>query len=335
MKLFVFITGATLALAQTRIRPVVSQRILNEQVNIVRLAPRYSTAIRLPEAVSSVVVGDPVKFLAEHSDKEPTLVLVKPVSEEAAETNLLVTTVKGAHLSFLLRSEGPSEKPSVDLVMSYRPARSFLVEESALTTGEIAGTSELAPIRPILAVTPAQSAALRPALVSTERDVEPPARDGLAMLLERQQRAKLPPLYGMRTATPEGKGELVKVGVSEVVDQGGDVVALFSVVNPQTHAVEIMPPQIQLAGRLKKGFRVKRSHWGTSQQFPVRDFRLVRRRIGPGERTDGVVVFARPSFKQSNEMLFLQIAESGAVDKPALAPIGFGVSAVRKETNVP
>jgi hypothetical protein len=30
-------------------------------------------------------------------------------------------------------------------------------------------------------------------------------------------------------------------------------------------------------------------------------------------------------------MLFLQIAESGAVDKPALAPIGFGVSAVRKE----
>ena len=49
------------------------------------------------------------------------------------------------------------------------------------------------------------------------------------------------------------------------------------------------------------------------------------------ERTDGVVVFGRPSFKQSNETLFLQIAESGAVDRPALAPIGFGVSAVRKE----
>jgi hypothetical protein len=29
--------------------------------------------------------------------------------------------------------------------------------------------------------------------------------------------------------------------------------------------------------------------------------------------------------------LFLQVAESGAVDKPALAPIGFGVSAVKKE----
>jgi hypothetical protein len=44
-----------------------------------------------------------------------------------------------------------------------------------------------------------------------------------------------------------------------------------------------------------------------------------------------VVVFTRPNFKQSNESLFLQIAESGAVDRPALAPIGFGVSAIRKE----
>lgn len=85
--------GTALAFAQTQIKPIVSQRTVNEQVNIVRLAPHYATAIRLPEAVSSVVVGDPVKFLAEHSDKEPTLVLVKPVSEDAGESNLLVTTV--------------------------------------------------------------------------------------------------------------------------------------------------------------------------------------------------------------------------------------------------
>jgi hypothetical protein len=48
---------------------------------------------------------------------------------------------------------------------------------------------------------------------------------------------------------------------------------------------------------------------------------------------DGVVVFERPNFKQSNETLFLQVAESGAIDRPALAPIGFGVNAVRKETS--
>jgi len=33
-------------------------------------------------------------------------------------------------------------------------------------------------------------------------------------------------------------------------------------------------------------------------------------------------VFERPGFKQSSETLFLQVADSGAVDKPALAPIG-------------
>src|SRR5271165_1291472 len=57
------------------------------------------------------------------------------------------------------------------------------------------------------------------------------------------------------------------------------------------------------------------------------------RRIGPGERADGVVLFERPPYKRSMETLFLQMAESGAVDKPALAPIGFGVSTLREAAN--
>src|SRR5258705_11403699 len=151
MKPVIFLAGTALGLAQTQIKPLVSQRTVNEQVNVVRLAPRYATAIRLPEAVSSVVVGDPVKFLAEHSDKEPTLVLVKPVSEDVAESNLLVTTVKGRHLSFLLRSEGTSTQPPVDLVVNYRPAGSFLVEQSGVGTAEVSGTEDLVPRRPIAA----------------------------------------------------------------------------------------------------------------------------------------------------------------------------------------
>ena len=125
MKLVVFLASTALACAQTQIKPIVSQRTVNEQVNIVRLAPRYATAIRLPEAVSSVVVGDPVKFLAEHSDKEPKLVLVKPVSEDVAESNLLVTTVMGRHLSFLLRSEGGVSAAARGLRCEL-PARGFL-----------------------------------------------------------------------------------------------------------------------------------------------------------------------------------------------------------------
>ena len=327
MRPVTFFAGTALAFAQTQIKPIVSQRTVNEQVNIVRLAPHYATAIRLPEAVSSVVVGDPVKFLAEHSEKEPMLVLVKPISEDATESNLLVTTVKGRHLSFLLRNEGPLARSPVDLVMNYRPAGSFFVEESAIGTAEVSRTEEILPIRPSV-FEPVPNRGLQSARLETDRTIEP---DVLAPLLERQQRAKLPALYGMRMATPSGKQDAIKIGISEVVDQGREVVVLFSVVNMQTNAVEILPPQIQLAGKLQKGFPVKRNHWATSQQLAVKDFRLARRRIGSGERADGVVVFSRPSFKLSNETLFLQIAESGAVDKPALAPIGFGVSALRKE----
>ena len=327
MRPVIFLAGTALLFAQAQVKPVVSQRTVNEQVNVVRLAPRYATAIRLPEPVSSVVVGDPVKFLAEHSDKEPTLVLVKPVSDDVAESNLLITTVNGRHLSFLLRNEGGGAHPPVDFVVSYRPVGSFLVEESAIGASEVAGSASLAPLRSIAAVEPVFTGGRR-----LEQEQErAPGRDGLTALLERQQRAELPTLYGMRTTTPDGKGDLVKVGISEVLDQGRGVAVLFSVVNPQAHAIEILPPQIQLAGKVKKGFPIKRSRWGTSQQFAVEDFRLARRRIGPGERTDGVVVFARPTFKQSTETLFLQVAESGAVDKPALAPIGFGVSAIWKE----
>lgn len=321
-QLFMTIAATAIVAGQTQIKPVVSQKAISDQVNVVRLAARFTTAIRLPEPVSSVVLGDPGKFLAEHSEKEPALVLVKPVSEEAGTSNLLVTTISGRHLSFLLRSEGPGTQPPVDFVLTYRTPESFLVSESGLGIGEVAVTEKVTGL-----------AAFQQARLPRSLERSPSERDELTVLLERQQRAALPVLYGTRTDAPEARGELVKAGISEVVDQGQEVLVLFSVVNPQPHAIEILPPQIQLAGKVKKGFPVKRGRWATSEQLGIQEFRLARKRIGPGERTDGVVVFARPSFKQSNETLFLQIAESGAVDRPALAPIGFGVSAIRKEGN--
>jgi hypothetical protein len=309
-----------LLLAQDAVKPLVSQRNFSEQTSVVHLAPRYATTIKMPEPVSSVVVGDPTKFLAEHSDKEPTLVFVKPVVEERAESNLLVTTTKGRQVSFVLRSEGPGTK-TVDFVVAYKPVTTFLVEESDIGIFEVPGTERLS----------ANSAAAK--LVPAKTANGAAQQDSLDRLLERQQRASLPPLYGMRPPSPKREGDFVRAGVSEVVDQGRAVVVLFSVVNPQAHAIEILPPQIQLAGKIRTGTIFHHSHWGTSEELPVKEFRLSRRRLGPGERADGVVVFDRPAFKQSNESMFLQIADSGAIDKTALAPIGFGVSAGRKETN--
>jgi len=152
-------------------------------------------------------------------------------------------------------------------------------------------------------------------------------------LLERQKRAPLPSLYGQRIESEESKGDRLRAGVSEVIDGGQRVVVLFSVVDTSKKPILLMPPQVQLGGKEKTGKLIKHEHWSTAEQLVVSDFRLSRRRIGPRERADGVVQFERPPYKRSTETLFLQMAESGAADKPALVPIGFGVSTAMEASN--
>src|SRR5664280_997300 len=181
-------------------------------------------------------------------------------------------------------------------------------------------------------------AALLPASLTTasspvEKVPTQPKPDSLDSLLERQQQAPMPVLYGERPESDEVKGDRLRAGISEVLDGGQQVIVLFSVVNTSKHAILLMPPQIQLGGQDKSGKLIKHEHWSTAEQLAVIDFRLSRRRIGPGERADGVVLFERPPYKRSMETLFLQMAESGAVDKLALAPIGFGVSTLREAAN--
>jgi hypothetical protein len=284
----------------------------------------------MPDAVNSVVLGDPDSFTAEHSEREPQIVFVKPITAKAAQTNLLISTAHGYQANLLLISRGESTgtQPDVDFMMRYRPAGRFVVEPSAPSLS-IAQTVAL----------PSSGQMAEPPKIpspATPSDVRPPARNadaalGIDALLERQRRAPLPALCGEKPGTaPPGK-QILKAGVSEVIDQGKEVVVLFSVVNVQNHAVELMPPQVQLGGKVKKGTIVRHSVWSNSEQLPVEDFRMSQRRIGPGERADGVLIFQRPSFKQSNETLLLQVADSGAIDRPALAPIGFGISSLREK----
>jgi hypothetical protein len=317
------------------------------QVTTVYLAPRFATAIRMPDAINSVVLGDPDSFSAEHSDREPQIVFVKPVTTKPAQTNLLIATARGYEANVLLisRGEAPGTQQAVDFLMRYRPAGRFLIEPS-IPSGSVAETkpleretavpsddkhlpgigqrsadSEAAPIRPV-SVSSTQDKHAR-SDSDTSRDLEG--------LLERQRRAPLPVLYGERPGIAPSANEILKAGVSEVIDQGKQVIVLFSVVSMQDHAVELMPPQVQLAGKVKKGAIVRHKVWSNSEQLPVEEFRLSRRRLGPAERADGVLVFERPAFKQSNETLLLQITDSGAVDRPALAPIGFGISSLRQQ----
>lgn len=331
----------------TNVNPQVRTRATADgKVTVVEIAAHFVTAIRLPEAVNAVAVGDPALFQVEHSEREPELVLVKTLTERSAETNLLISGVHGRQFSLLLVSRGIGPAPAkVDFLLQYKSAGSFLVEPEVVPFPLIGQTAPLVKAQPIASGAAASGADGQPSFIPTalamstsngpNSQSEPVASQSapksLDGLLRRQQEAPLPALYGERMEGENVKGDRLRVGISEVIDGGQEVIVLFSVVNTSKHAILLMPPQVQLGGKNKTGKIVKHDRWSAAEQLAVADFRLSRRRVGTGERADGVVVFERPPYKQSNETLFLQMAESGAVDRPALAPIGFGVSSLRQE----
>jgi hypothetical protein len=316
-------TGAQQASVSPQLR---TKNTANNRITEIDLEAHFVTTIRVPEPVNSVVVGDPALFQVEHSEHEPALVFVKALTNEHAESNLLITTTTGRQISFLLVSRSPgADSAKVDFLLRYQPSGGFLVEPDAVPFALVAQTANISKTRSSLVSSTDNNSAKAVASL--------PNSDSLDALLERQRQAPLPVLYGERREENEVKGDRLRAGISEVLDGGQQVIVLFSVVNTSKHPILLMPPQIQLGGKQKSGKVIKHEHWSTAEQLVVVDFRLSRRRIGPGERADGVVLFERPPYKRSVETLFLQIAESGAVDKPALAPIGFGVSTLREAAN--
>ena len=341
------LTGMGVATAQVQqIQPQILNRPESDgRVTVVEVAPRFVTAIRLPEIVNSVVVGDAAAFLVEHSEREPRLVFVKALTTRPAETNLLISTTSGHEVNLLLVNRGEGSSPEgrrVAFLVRYQPTTGFLVEPTVFPSALIGQTVSLGGNG--LGLSRASVVAAKPSagvsLTASDRGVAPQNKalpeagretSGLDELLDQQRRATLPRLYGEHIDETAEQGDLVRAGVSRVIDRGQEVIALFSVVNSSKHAILLMPPQVQLGGKLTTGKLIRHERRSTAEQLPVLDFRLSRRRLGPGERADGVVLFERPPYKQSNETLLLQIAESGAVDRPALIPIGFGISTVPEE----
>ncbi len=327
------------------VNPQVRSRVADGKVTVVDIAPHFVSAIRVPEPVNSIAVGDPALFQVEHSEHEPCLVLVKALTERHAETNLIISTIHGRQFSLLLISLGTTATvPKADFLLQYKPASTFEIEpevmpfpligqtkimrlESAQDFGSSTGSDKQASFTPTASTRDATEANNVPQENLPKQLRATPMED----LLERQKKAPLPTLYGQGFEGEDVKGDRLRVGVSEVLDGGDQVTALFSVVNTSKHAILLMPPQVQLGGKSRAGKLVKHDRWSTAEQLPVADFLLSRRRLETGGRVDGVVVFERPPYKQSNEQLFLQMAESGAVDRPALAPVGFGVSSVHQE----
>ena len=337
-----FILTAAASAQLTTIDPQVrSKPTADHKITTIELTPHFVSTIRVPEPVNSVVVGDPALFQVEHSEHEPELVFVKALTAEDAESNLLISTVKGRQISFLLVSHGRNARPAkVDFLLRYQTAGGFLIEPDPVPFALVAQTASLSKPQSAtpdpIASTRQSNGTLMPAAFNpapTQDASSQSKSDSLDSLLERQKQAPLPVLYGERMEGDEVKGDRLRAGISEVLDGGQRVIVLFSVVNTSKHAILLMPPQIQLGGKDKSGKIVRRERWSTAEQLAVIDYRLSSRRIGPGDRVDGVVLFERPPYKRSTESLFLQMAESGAVDMPALAPIGFGVSTAREAAN--
>lgn len=258
------------------------------EVPRLQLRPGYVTSVFLPEEINAIVLGDPSSFRAEHSENEPRLVTVKPVTSKSAETNLLVTTKTGWEVSLHLVSEGrTSTAGDVDFVLQYEQATSSLI--------------------------PAYETSL---FIPDTKEVDSPTATGPTGVIgpatrELIEQASIP--------APKFVRGTLRVSVGRLKNDAGSMILGFSVFNASSQPIELLPPQIQLAGPQRK----QQNHSIKAEPVPLKEFQLTTRHLAPGSRADGVVVFERPTFKESTEHLLLEIAQADAVDQPILMPIAF------------
>jgi hypothetical protein len=256
-------------------------------VKVLHMAPGYATAIKLPEETSSVVIGDPANFKAEHSESEPRLVLIKPITSEAVESNALITTRSGYEISLQLVSPGKvAEGGKVDFFVEYRLGQAMMAgfhKQSFLIPETLSMTS----------------ASLPPPL---------PSPDPLAEALQTQKIATL----------LSWTGQELRVAQGTATTHNGKTILPFSVLNESDQAIELLPPQIELSGSI----RVKRKRI-KAEPIPISEYRLTSHSLAPRERADGVVVFERPSFKQADETLQLTLARADRVDHPVYVSLPF------------
>ena len=269
---------------------IVNLSVDPEQVVVLHLRPGYVSSVRVIEEVSSVVLGDPGSFKAEHSDAEPQLVFFKATSPKPAETNALITTRGGHEISLSLVSQGKSDRSEpVDYVLYCERPGSFLIAST----------------HPIFLVGETES-------VGTESQ---PVRTPQEKIGDQKQDL----VRAERIENPHWEGKQLQVAVGQTIEKEQQMAVPFAVLNSSARTIEVLPPQIQLAGTSKGKHRKAIK----AEPVAIKDYWITSRRLAPGARADGIVVFDRPTFKESSERLLLAVAQAEEVDRPALAPIAF------------
>jgi len=288
--------------ANNAVKPRVATITINpSEVTTLHLRPEFESTIHMPEEITSVILGSPGNFKAEHNEGEPEYVYVKPITKEAAESNLLIATKSGLHVTLDLISDGIGASGSalpVDFLIEYRTSRSFLIAGSA--------GAEHAMVEPTGIAS------------SSTQSRTPAAAKPLSAIDEEYE-------LQMRINAPgwtKWEGKQIETSLGDIRQWSNETVISFSILNASDQPVEVVPPQIQISGRAVKK-KKKEGKSLTADQLLIREYRLSTTRIEAGARADGVVVFDRPNFKQSTEKLFLQIAQADQVDRPILIRLPF------------
>ena len=288
--------------ADSAVKPHVATITINpSEVITLHLRPEFETTIHMPEEITSVILGSPGNFKAEHNEGQPEYVYVKPITKEAAESNLLIATKSGLHVTLELISDGVGVSGSalpVDFLIEYRTSRSFLISGSAGV--------ERARVEPTGIASPSNQSRI------------PAAAKPLSAIDEEYELQMCINAPGWT----KWEGKQIKTSLGDIRQRSNQTVISFSILNASDQPVEIVPPQIQISGRAVKK-KKKEGKSLTADQLLIREYRLSTTRIEAGARADGVVVFDRPNFKQSTEKLFLQIAQADQVDRPILIRLPF------------
>src|SRR5438093_9799344 len=136
VSLFVILSGSLAAQTKNARSWNGSKIVFEEQPASIRLAPHVTTTIRLPEPVNSVIVGDPTLFQAEYSPNEPLLVFAKAATTSVAQTNLVISTVRGRQFVLLLQSlsaSGDHTESAADLLVICQALAAQGIEEACPT----------------------------------------------------------------------------------------------------------------------------------------------------------------------------------------------------------
>lgn len=259
-----------------------------------RLSLGYVSAVHVPEPVSSIAIGDPSAFRAEHSEVEPELVFFKPLSAQPARSNADIVTRNGTVLTLALVSYGRAPAGSeID----------FLVDCRRAVSAVVAGASDQKLDRPA-----------PPTSSSNWRDEERAQANAVEEEIRRQSKLSL---------ALEGGGLQAAVGRSR--ELGNETIVAFSARNGSDAPIELLPPQMELSTE-----QTGKKRRLISDPVPVLAYRISRRRLESGERADGVVLFERPASKATAAGLQLRLAQADKADHPIVLAVPF-IPAVPEE----